>query len=280
MLLAKDLVGYARGELEGHTMRDLLYPPLFVPRTTKCDRLFREFQRQKTHLALVVDEYGRLAGLVTMEDLLEELFGEIADEKETRRGRSPMNVLTPALIVSAVCLLHRDVLRRLRAVGHLLRSHRAQETAAEGNRAALLLERFLDNKQRFLATTLVGTQLSVVVSTVVMTYALHRLDPPRGRRSISCRPHADHRRPGRDRPQDDRRSSSRIGWRGGWCFRCGSPRELFAPLVWLLTRFDLVHPQVLSVPERKLVTREELELLLKGPAAAARAPRSPRASAR
>jgi CBS domain containing-hemolysin-like protein len=84
VLLAKDLVGYARGQLEGHTIAELLHPPLFVPRTTKCDRLFREFQRQRTHLALVVDEYGKLAGLVTMEDLLEELFGEIADEKESR----------------------------------------------------------------------------------------------------------------------------------------------------------------------------------------------------
>jgi putative hemolysin len=84
ILLAKDLVGYAAGHLEGHTIADLLHPPLFVPRTTKCDTLFREFQRRKTHVALVVDEYGRLAGLVTMEDLLEELFGEIADEKEGR----------------------------------------------------------------------------------------------------------------------------------------------------------------------------------------------------
>jgi putative hemolysin len=84
ILLAKDLVGYAWGALEGHTVQDLLHPVLFVPRTTKCDQLFREFQRKRTHIALVVDEYGRLAGLVTMEDLLEELFGEIADEKETR----------------------------------------------------------------------------------------------------------------------------------------------------------------------------------------------------
>jgi putative hemolysin len=84
ILLAKDFVGYASGRLEGHNIADLLHPPLFVPRTTKCDHLFREFQRRKTHIALVVDEYGRLAGLVTMEDLLEELFGEIADEKESR----------------------------------------------------------------------------------------------------------------------------------------------------------------------------------------------------
>lgn len=84
ILLAKDLTGYYWGALEGHTVQDLLHPVLFVPRTTKCDQLFREFQRKRTHVALVVDEYGRLAGLVTMEDLLEELFGEIADEKESR----------------------------------------------------------------------------------------------------------------------------------------------------------------------------------------------------
>jgi putative hemolysin len=84
VLLAKDLLGYGRGQLEGHTIGDLLHPALFVPKSTKCDRLFREFQRRKTHIALVVDEYGRLVGLVTMEDLLEELFGEIADEKESR----------------------------------------------------------------------------------------------------------------------------------------------------------------------------------------------------
>jgi putative hemolysin len=84
ILLAKDLTGYYWAALEGHTVQDLLHPVLFVPRTTKCDQLFREFQRKRTHVALVVDEYGRLAGLVTMEDLLEELFGEIADEKESR----------------------------------------------------------------------------------------------------------------------------------------------------------------------------------------------------
>ena len=80
--LLLNLVGYAHGHLEGHSLQDLLRPPFFVPRSTKCDRLFREFQRRKTHMALVVDEYGRLIGLVTMEDLLEELFGEISDEKD------------------------------------------------------------------------------------------------------------------------------------------------------------------------------------------------------
>lgn len=79
ILFAKDLVGQARGDLKGRPLQDLLHPPLFVPRRAKCDRLFREFQRRKTHMALVVDEYGKLSGLITMEDLLQALFGDISD---------------------------------------------------------------------------------------------------------------------------------------------------------------------------------------------------------
>ncbi len=81
ILFAKDLVGVSTGRLKGRTLKDLLRPPMYVPKTTKCDRLFREFQRTRTHLALVVDEYGRLVGLVTMEDLLVALFGPIREEK-------------------------------------------------------------------------------------------------------------------------------------------------------------------------------------------------------
>ncbi|HMY58226.1 MAG TPA: hemolysin family protein [Pseudomonadota bacterium] len=78
ILLAKDLVGYSYGDLEGQPLVDLLHPPLFVPRRAKCERLLREFQKRKTHMAMVVDEYGRLAGLVTMEDLLRPLFADLA----------------------------------------------------------------------------------------------------------------------------------------------------------------------------------------------------------
>jgi CBS domain containing-hemolysin-like protein len=61
---------------------DLMRPARFVPELKKAADMLREMQRQKFHLALVVDEYGSLAGLVTLEDLIEELIGEIAEEHE------------------------------------------------------------------------------------------------------------------------------------------------------------------------------------------------------
>lgn len=61
-------------------LRELLRPAYFVPETVAADVLFRDMQGKKTHLALVVDEYGGTSGLVTLEDLLEELVGNIYDE--------------------------------------------------------------------------------------------------------------------------------------------------------------------------------------------------------
>jgi putative hemolysin len=96
ILFAKDLVGTSFGRLKGRSVKDLLHPPMYVPKTTKCDRLFREFQRKRTHLALVVDEYGRLVGLVTMEDLLVALFGPIRDEKQAPPASAPVPEGGPA----------------------------------------------------------------------------------------------------------------------------------------------------------------------------------------
>jgi len=63
-------------------LQDLLRPAYFVPETKLISQLMREFQRRKIHLAIVVDEFGSTAGLVTMEDILEELVGEIQDEHD------------------------------------------------------------------------------------------------------------------------------------------------------------------------------------------------------
>jgi putative hemolysin len=80
ILYAKDLLPHSRHpELEVQ-VRDLLHPVFFVPESKRIDDLLREFQRNKVHMAIVVDEYGGVSGLVTMEDALEELVGEIVDE--------------------------------------------------------------------------------------------------------------------------------------------------------------------------------------------------------
>ena len=81
VLYTKDLLPYvATGLPADFDLRANLHPPYFVPESKRADALLQEFQAKKLHMAIVVDEYGGTAGLVALEDLLEELVGEIADE--------------------------------------------------------------------------------------------------------------------------------------------------------------------------------------------------------
>ena len=80
VLYTKDLLPHLAGLPAAFDLRAHLHPPYFVPESKRADALLREFQAKKLHLAIVVDEYGGTAGLVTLEDLLEELVGEIRDE--------------------------------------------------------------------------------------------------------------------------------------------------------------------------------------------------------
>lgn len=80
ILHTKDLLKFLKEGRTDISIKETLKPAYFVPETKKLDDLLRELQRQKIHMAIVVDEYGGIAGLVTLEDLLEEIVGEIADE--------------------------------------------------------------------------------------------------------------------------------------------------------------------------------------------------------
>ena len=83
VLVVKDLLPYLRGpRKEPFQLRTFLRTPYFVPETKRISELMREMQGRKLHIALVADEFGGIAGLVTQEDIIEEVFGEIYDESD------------------------------------------------------------------------------------------------------------------------------------------------------------------------------------------------------
>jgi magnesium and cobalt transporter len=65
-------------------LQDIIYPPVFVPQSKNVTELLKEFQKGHTHLAIVIDSEKKVQGLVTLEDLLEEIVGEIQDEYDIR----------------------------------------------------------------------------------------------------------------------------------------------------------------------------------------------------
>jgi magnesium and cobalt transporter len=79
VLLAKDLLRHYAGE-EEFNVREMLRPAVFVPEAKRLNVLLREFRASRNHMAIVVDEYGGMAGLVTIEDVLEQIVGDIEDE--------------------------------------------------------------------------------------------------------------------------------------------------------------------------------------------------------
>ena len=79
VLLAKDLLRYYAGE-EEFNVREMLRPAVFVPQSKPLNVLLREFRANRNHMAIVVDEYGGVAGLISIEDVLEQIVGEIEDE--------------------------------------------------------------------------------------------------------------------------------------------------------------------------------------------------------
>ena len=79
VLLAKDLLRHYAGE-EEFNVREMLRPAVFVPEAKRLNVLLREFRASRNHMAIVIDEYGGVAGLLTIEDVLEQIVGDIEDE--------------------------------------------------------------------------------------------------------------------------------------------------------------------------------------------------------
>jgi len=83
ILYAKDLLKYLRDGRTDTPLARIVRPAYFIPESKKVDELLQELQQRRVHMAVVVDEYGGTAGLVTIEDLLEEIVGEIQDEYDS-----------------------------------------------------------------------------------------------------------------------------------------------------------------------------------------------------
>lgn len=86
ILIVKDLLIHAFDRREDFNLRALLRPAKFIPESKRLNILLNEFRSKRLHMAIVVDEYGGVAGLITIEDVLEEIVGEIDDEYDTLEG--------------------------------------------------------------------------------------------------------------------------------------------------------------------------------------------------
>ena len=80
ILLAKDLLKFSKEGEENFDMNSFLRPPTFIPESKRLKTLLKDFRKSRNHIAIVVDEYGRTAGLLTIEDVLEQIVGDIEDE--------------------------------------------------------------------------------------------------------------------------------------------------------------------------------------------------------
>lgn len=104
ILYAKDFLNaLAKGEAD---VRKLMKPPFFIPETMKISNLLREMQKKRVHMALVIDEYGGVSGLVTLEDLIEEIVGEIRDEYDVE---SPVIQLSDGTLLIDAAISVRDL---------------------------------------------------------------------------------------------------------------------------------------------------------------------------
>lgn len=103
ILLVKDILQYTLDPNKSEwNLRDLLRPAVIIPESKRVDALLKEFRQKRYHMAIVVDEYGGVSGLVTIEDILEQIVGEIEDEHDLEEEHDIKRMATHVFKVSAL----------------------------------------------------------------------------------------------------------------------------------------------------------------------------------
>ncbi|MCS7057977.1 MAG: hemolysin family protein [Meiothermus sp.] len=105
---ARDLLEFSESMLDSTQVKSICHPAYFVPETMGARELLREMRRRKTHMAIVVDEFKGTAGLVTLEDIIEEIIGEIYDESDEEEA-APIQELGPGIYVMDASIPLEDV---------------------------------------------------------------------------------------------------------------------------------------------------------------------------
>ncbi|AIK00402.1 CBS domain-containing protein [Moraxella catarrhalis] len=114
ILLIKDLIPYLKAKADGKEqplkLADIVRKPLYISETARSDTLLRSLQKAQVHMAIVVDEFGSVSGVATMEDLLEEIVGDIVDEHDDIDEDSDINNIIPHPDKSGVWLVQASTL--------------------------------------------------------------------------------------------------------------------------------------------------------------------------
>ncbi|MFC0047731.1 HlyC/CorC family transporter [Rheinheimera tilapiae] len=102
ILIVKDILQYALKPQTEWQLRDILRPAVIIPESKRVDALLKDFRQQRYHMAIVVDEYGGVSGLITIEDILEQIVGEIEDEHDEIEGSDIRKLGSHVFLVSAL----------------------------------------------------------------------------------------------------------------------------------------------------------------------------------
>ncbi|MGL5006970.1 MAG: CNNM family magnesium/cobalt transport protein CorC [Plesiomonas sp.] len=102
LLMAKDLLPFMRSDAAQFEMDSVIRPAVVVPESKRVDRMLKDFRSQRYHMAIVIDEFGGVSGLVTIEDILEEIVGDIEDEYDEEDDRDIRQLSRHTFAVSAL----------------------------------------------------------------------------------------------------------------------------------------------------------------------------------